>query len=139
VATGKPIINIEEKETFKNKPDKWVSTIKMPLYNDKGELIGTFGISRDITEKKKAEEKIRYLSFNDTLTGLYNRAYFEEELKRLDTESYIPITIVMGDVNSLKLLNDTCGHDKGDELLKKISAILQESIGQPDEFKKALI
>jgi PAS domain-containing protein len=87
VATGKPIINIEEKETFKNKPDKWVSTTKMPLYNDKGELIGTFGISRDITEKKKAEEEIRYLSFNDTLTGLYNRAYFEEELKRLDTES----------------------------------------------------
>lgn len=87
MATGKPIINIEEKETFKNKPDKWVSTTKMPLYNDKGELIGTFGISRDITEKKKAEEEIRYLSFNDTLTGLYNRAYFEEELKRLDTES----------------------------------------------------
>jgi GGDEF domain-containing protein len=45
----------------------------------------------------------------------------------------------MGDVNGLKLLNDACGHDKGDELLKKISAILQESIGQPDEFEKALI
>jgi len=132
IATGKPIIDIEEKETFKDKEDRWVSTTKMPLYNEKGELIGTFGISRDITEKKKAEEKIRYLSFHDTLTGLYNRAYFEEEFKRLDTERQLPLTVVMGDVNGLKLMNDAYGHDKGDTLLKKISAILQESFRKED-------
>jgi len=132
IATGKPIVNIEEKETFKDKEDRWVSTTKMPLYNEKGELIGTFGISRDITEKKKAEEKIRYLSFHDTLTGLYNRAYFEEEIRRLDTERQLPLTVVMGDVNGLKLMNDAYGHDKGDILLKKISAILQESFRKED-------
>jgi len=132
VATGKPIIDIEEKETFKDREDRWISTTKMPLYSEKGELIGTFGISRDITEKKKAEDKIRYLSFHDTLTGLYNRAYFEEEFKRLDTERQLPITIVMGDVNGLKLMNDAYGHNKGDMLLKKISAILQESFRKED-------
>jgi len=132
IATGKPMVDIEEKETFKNKADKWRSTTKMPLYNEKGELIGTFGISKDITEKKKAEDKIRYLSFHDTLTGLYNRAYFEEELKRLDTERQLPLTIVMGDVNGLKLMNDAYGHDKGDILLKKISAILQDSFRKED-------
>ena len=132
IATCKPIIDVEERETFEDKPDKWASTTKLPLYNEKGELVGTFGITRDITEKKKAEEKIRYLSFHDTLTGLYNRAYFDEELKRLDTERQLPMTIVMGDVNGLKLLNDAYGHDKGDLLLKKISAILQESFRKED-------
>jgi len=132
IMTGKPILDIEEKETFKYKVDKWVSTTKMPLHNEKGEIIGTFGISKDITEKKKAEEKIKYLSFHDVLTGLYNRAYFEEELKRLDTERQLPLTIVMGDVNGLKLMNDAYGHDKGDILLKKISAILQESFRKED-------
>ena len=103
IKTGKPIIDIEEKETFRNKKDSWVSTTKMPFYNENGELIGTFGISRDITEKKKADEKIKYLSFHDGLTELYNRAYFEEELRRLDTERQLPITIVMGDLNGLKI------------------------------------
>jgi diguanylate cyclase (GGDEF)-like protein/PAS domain S-box-containing protein len=132
IETGQSIVDIEEKETFKDKPDKWVSTTKMPLHNEHGDIIGTFGISKDITEKKKAEEKIKYLSFHDVLTSLFNRAYFEEELKRLDTERQLPLTIVMGDVNGLKLMNDAYGHDKGDILLKKIASILQESFRKED-------
>ncbi|MCJ7666401.1 MAG: diguanylate cyclase, partial [Actinobacteria bacterium] len=132
IKTKKPIVNIEEKETWYAGEDRWGSTTKMPLYNDKGEIIGTFGITRDITEKKKAEEKVEYLSFHDTLTGLYNRAFFEEELKRLDTERQFPITIVMGDVNGLKLINDTYGHIKGDVLLKRIADVLKESFRRED-------
>ncbi|MCJ7665846.1 MAG: diguanylate cyclase [Actinobacteria bacterium] len=132
IKTGKPIVDFEEKETFKNKEDRWISTTKMPFYNNKGEIIGTFGISRDITEKKKADEKIKYLSFHDVLTELYNRAFFEEELKRLDTERQLPITMVMGDVNGLKLINDAYGHAKGDILIKKIADILKESFRKED-------
>jgi diguanylate cyclase (GGDEF)-like protein/PAS domain S-box-containing protein len=132
IATGKPAVDIEEKETFRDKKDRWVSTTKMPFYNEKGELIGTFGISRDITEKKKADEKIKYLSFHDVLTELYNRAFFEEELKRLDTERQLPITMVMGDANGLKLINDAYGHAKGDILLKRIADILKESFRKED-------
>ncbi len=95
-------------------------------------MIGTFGISRDITEKKKAEEKIKYLSFHDTLTGLYNRAYFDEELRRLDTKRQLPITIVMGDVNGLKLINDAYGHEKGDIFLRKIADILKDAFRKED-------
>jgi len=132
IKTNKPIINFEEKETFKDKEDRWVSTTKMPFYTKKGELIGTFGITRDITEKKKAGEKVKYLSFHDTLTGLYNRAYFDEELTRLDTERQLPITIVMGDLNGLKVINDAYGHAEGDILLKKISDILKDAFRKED-------
>jgi len=132
IKTGKPIEDIEEKETWHKKEDRWVSTTKMPFYTENGKLIGTFGITRDITEKKKAGEKVKYLSFHDTLTGLYNRAYFDEELTRLDTERQLPITIVMGDLNGLKVINDAYGHAEGDIFLKKISDILRDVFRKED-------
>jgi len=132
IKTGRPIVNFEEKETWHEKEYKWVSTTKMPFYDEKGKIIGTFGISRDITDRKKAEEKIEYLSFHDGLTGLYNRAYFDEELHRLDTERQLPITIVMGDLNGLKLINDAYGHARGDMLLRNIADILKESFRKED-------
>ncbi len=132
IKTGIPAIDIEEKETWHEKGDRWMSTIKMPFYDKKGKVVGTFGISRDITDKKKAEEKIKYLSFHDGLTGLYNRAYFDEELNRLDTERQLPITIVMGDINGLKLINDVYGHPKGDMLLRSIADIVKESFRKED-------
>ena len=132
IKTGIPAIDIEEKETYEDSEDRWVSTTKMPFYDEKGKIIGTFGISRDITDRKKAEEKIEYLSFHDGLTGLYNRAYFDEELNRLDTERQLPITIVMGDLNGLKVINDAYGHAKGDIFLIKIANILKESFRKED-------
>ncbi|MCL5070005.1 MAG: diguanylate cyclase [Actinobacteria bacterium] len=87
---------------------------------------------QDITERKKNEEKIKYLSFHDKLTGLFNRAYFEEEIKRLDVKRQLPITIIVGDVNGLKLINDSFGHEKGDVLLKRISLRLKESFRKED-------
>lgn len=82
-------------------------------------------IVRNITEQKKSLLRIEYLSYHDQLTGLYNRRFFEEELKKLDTEENLPFTIVMIDVNGLKLVNDVFGHLVGDELLKKVSDILK--------------
>ncbi len=53
------------------------------------------------------------------MTGLYNRRFYEEKIKRLDTTRNLPISIIMGDVNNLKVINDRFGHEKGDELLVK--------------------
>jgi PAS domain S-box-containing protein len=62
IGTGEPILNVEEKETWPNRPDTWVLTTKMPLRDQEGNIIGTFGISRDITERKRAEEHIMSLA-----------------------------------------------------------------------------
>jgi len=83
------------------------------------------GIGIDITERKKKEAEIFNLSYYDQLTGLYNRRFYEEELRRLDTERSLPLTIVMGDVNGLKLINDSFGHVVGDELLKKAAEVIR--------------
>lgn len=85
-----------------------------------------------VLARKEAEEKIQYISFHDTLTGLFNRRYLEEEMKRLDTWRQLPISLIMVDVNGLKLINDAYGHDKGDELLKKAADVLRQSCRNED-------
>lgn len=80
----------------------------------------------DITDRMKRENEINYLNYHDHLTGVYNRRFYEEELKRLDTERNLPLTIAMGDLNGLKLANDSFGHNIGDELIKKTGEILKE-------------
>ena len=75
-------------------------------------------------ERKSSEEKIKHLSFHDTLTGLCNRAYFEEELERYNFPRYYPLSVVMLDVNGLKVINDTFGHSEGDRLLQHLSQVL---------------
>jgi diguanylate cyclase (GGDEF)-like protein len=92
----------------------------------------TNGINSMLVEIRKHENEIKHLSFHDYLTGIYNRAFFEEELHRLDTERQLPLTIVIGDVNGLKIINDAFGHEKGDELLIKIAKILKESFRSED-------
>ncbi|MFW6026481.1 MAG: diguanylate cyclase [Candidatus Woesearchaeota archaeon] len=89
-------------------------------------------IIRDITERKRKEEKIKYLLYHDNLTGLYNHRFFEQELKRLDTERQLPISLIMIDVNGLKLANDTFGHEEGDKIIKNAARLLQESCRQED-------
>lgn len=79
---------------------------------------------RDISERKQMESKMEYLSYHDQLTGLYNRRFFEEELLRLDVKRNLPLTIIMGDVNGLKLVNDSFGHTVGDKMLKKVAEVM---------------
>lgn len=110
----------------------WISLNTLAIRDPQGVLVFYEGTIEDITERKWTEEQIRYLSFHDKLTGLYNRAYFEEELKRLDTERQLPISLIMGDVNGLKLVNDAFGHQEGDKLLMRIAAILRESCRKED-------
>ena len=83
-------------------------------------------------KRLRAEKEIRYLGFHDKLTGLYNRMFVEEELKRLDSQRQLPLSIIAGDVNSLKLVNDAFGHKAGDDLLKKVAKILKKSCRQED-------
>lgn len=90
------------------------------------------GIVRDITEQKKIEEKLKFLSFHDNLTGLYNRAYFEEELKRLGTGRQLPLSVIIGDINGLKLINDAFGHTEGDKLLVEVAKILNRCSRKED-------
>jgi len=96
------------------------------LYSEKDIGLLEFVSSQVATahERKRTEERIRYLSFHDALTGLYNRAYFEEELERYNFPRYYPLSIMMVDINGLKVINDTFGHHEGDRLLQHFASLL---------------
>jgi len=94
-----------------------------------GEVVA---IVRDITERKNTEAQLKYLSLHDRLTGLYNRAYFEDELKRLELSREYPISIISVDLDSLKLINDTLGHAAGDHLIKACSKVMKASLRKSD-------
>lgn len=93
---------------------------------------GVVGALLDISERKQAEMKLRYLSSHDILTGIYNRAYFDEELERLKKGRKFPVSIVMADVDRLKETNDQQGHAAGDELLKHAADVLKNAFRRED-------
>lgn len=86
----------------------------------------------DITLKKQYEDQLKYLSLHDQLTGLFNRSYYENEISRLEVSRDYPITIIMADVDGLKLINDTMGHDRGDDLLRACAGVLRGSLRPSD-------
>lgn len=100
--------------------------IKNQLFN------GCVIMIRDISEELSHKEQIEYVSYHDYLTGLYNRHFFETELKRLDTKRQLPLTLFIADVNDLKLINDAFGHLEGDELIKDIASIFKKSVRTED-------
>lgn len=96
------------------------------ILDDAGRVGGVVLVFRDVTGKKKRQREIEYISSHDSLTGLYNRCFFEEKMHHMDTKAHLPISILMGDVNSLKLANDIFGHASGDMLLKKASEAMRK-------------
>ncbi|QTX33066.1 PAS domain S-box protein [Aminithiophilus ramosus] len=89
--------------------------------------IELFCVSRNIDGRKRAEAEVRFLSYHDQLTGLHNRRFYEEEFRRLDDASHLPLSLIMADVNGLKLTNDAFGHQVGDELLRTMASIFREA------------
>ncbi len=80
----------------------------------------------DCEQQYRVMEKMNNLSYRDSLTGLYNRRYFEKEIRQINPQKDLPFSVIMADVNGLKILNDSFGHQKGDELLKKSAQLMSE-------------
>lgn len=122
---------LEIRQKHKNGDVIWVEVSIKYRFNDTGE-IEIVCVSRNIEERKKAEREVLYLSYHDQLTGLYNRRFYEEELERINFQRNLPLTLVIADVNGLKLTNDAFGHFAGDDLLKKIAAVINRELRAED-------
>ncbi len=86
----------------------------------------------DISDRKEKEARVEYLSYHDSLTGAYNRAFYEEEIKKLEREENLPCSVIISDVNGLKLTNDTLGHAAGDRVLVETKRILSMHLRSGD-------
>ncbi len=116
----------------KDGTERPIEDIAAPIKDEEGRINGVVLVFRDFTEKKEKQAKIEYLSFHDQLTGVYNRRFFAEELTRIDTERNLPLTLIMADVNGLKLANDAFGHLMGDEILREAAELLKKACRSDD-------
>ncbi|MDD3269325.1 MAG: diguanylate cyclase [Syntrophomonadaceae bacterium] len=89
-------------------------------------------LKEEIDERKKVEERLRFNSLHDSVTGLYNRTYFAEEMRRLEAGRHYPVSMIMCDLDGLKVINDSLGHDAGDQLLIKAAKILSAGVRDGD-------
>lgn len=113
----------------------WVSSTKNPVFDDRGNVIGLVGVSKDITKLKRQTEKIQYLAHHDDLTGLLNhRALFEfgGVLLSAAQRDHFRLFALYLDLDGFKQVNDLHGHARGDEVLRTFARIIQDSIRNGD-------
>jgi diguanylate cyclase (GGDEF)-like protein/PAS domain S-box-containing protein len=111
---------------------KWVYDQSQFFYDKNNNPLFMEGLIIDITENKKKELHIAYLNSHDMLTGLYNRIHFMNEIQRLDSKEHLPLSIIIGDINGVRLVNNAFGTKRGDRILLKISKIIKNNCRPSD-------
>ncbi len=118
--SGTTIYSVLKKDTG----ERWLGSYSFaPIYDKAQTLLGAVVVCRDITEEKAYEQKLLFQRNHDFLTGLYSRVYFENALKQAST--MVPFTLLIVDINGLKLVNDSFGHEMGDAVLKKTAQLMR--------------
>ena len=129
----------EEKETWPDGRVTWVLTTKVPLKDQRGQIVGTMGIAHNITDRKQAEARVQYLALHDSLTGLPNRVLLEDRLNQaiaLARRKQMSVGVLMLDLDRFKNVNDSFGHYVGDRLLEAVSVRLQACLRASDTIAR---
>jgi len=133
ILSGIPLLDHEEYVVLSSGEIRWLSTSKLPLRNSAGEIVGLVGVSRDVTRRREAEDRVRYLAFHDQVTGLANRAAFEARLDELSSAANgEQALLLLVDLDRFKQVNDTLGHAAGDQLLRLVGERLTALVGPSD-------
>src|SRR6185369_10248771 len=121
-----------EAEQFLPQLDGYFHVTVNPTFDGEGKLTGAVHVARDITGRRAMEDQLRYLSTHDKLTKLYNRAFFDAEVSRLQNGHIVPLSVVIADLDGLKQANDKHGHDHGDALIRAAADMLRDLFGPDD-------
>jgi diguanylate cyclase (GGDEF)-like protein/PAS domain S-box-containing protein len=139
IRTGQAKIGMEEKETWPDGHESWTLTTKVPMKDRHGKIIGTMGISHNITDRKQADLRVRYMALHDALTGLPNRILLEDRLAQafaLAHRNQKSVAVLMLDLDRFKNVNDSFGHYVGDRLLEAVSKRLQATLRDSDTIAR---
>jgi diguanylate cyclase (GGDEF)-like protein/PAS domain S-box-containing protein len=147
--TGESLIGIEERENWEDGREAWVSTTKVPLRDRSGQIVGLFGISRDITERKRNEQQLaaqaeqlaeqarelQQLMLVDELTGLFNRRGLQlvgEQALYKARRDGVGVVLLFLDLDGLKQINDQLGHSAGDDALRALADVIRDVTRESD-------
>lgn len=111
---------------------KWVMEMGQGIYDEEGNTVALEGIIIDMTSQKMGEDQIRHMSNHDFLTSLYNRRFFEQEKKRMQDDGCVPVSIIVANINGVRLINDAFGHMEGDHVIVKAASIMKRRCREGD-------
>lgn len=137
--SGIPKTGVIDKFKKPNGEYNWTSSTKMPLKNDRGEIIGLLGISREINEIKNAEHAFQWLATHDPLTTLPNRYLLLDRIDQaisLANRNSESFALLFLDIDEFKKINDLQGHMQGDEYLIKLSELLLKNLRSSDTIAR---
>ena len=143
IESGEPMLNIEEEWERNDDELRYLIASKYPFYDKDHKIIGTWGITKDVTEIKKLEkelersyEKVQRLVRVDDMTGLYNRRYFYEMLERVcnlySRRGGGTFSVIAIDVDNLKYINDQYGSTHGDDVVKHVATSMLHGVRETD-------
>jgi diguanylate cyclase (GGDEF)-like protein/PAS domain S-box-containing protein/putative nucleotidyltransferase with HDIG domain len=112
--------------------ERFINDSAAPILSASHNVTGVVLVFRDSTTQRIKQDEIRTLSVTDPLTTLPNRRYYEQAKEEMNKEPYYPLTLVLADVNGLKLTNDAFGHKAGDELLRRVSQVMRTTCRDED-------
>lgn len=119
--------NFKDNNRYNDKKIKVIDYKIRPIFGESKDEIKEFIVAvRDITEEKEYQNQINYLTYHDSLTGLYNRNFLNKEMAKIDVKENLPLSVIVGDLNGLKLTNDAFGHQQGDKILIRSAEIIKD-------------
>ncbi|MDD3350407.1 MAG: PAS domain S-box protein [Eubacteriales bacterium] len=116
----------------RDKEHKWVLESGQGIFSPDGTVLALEGLIIDITDARKRMDEIRYMDAHDFMTGVYNRKYYAQEKQRLDNEEPLPVSILLADINGLRMINDAFGHAEGDRMIIETARIIQTCCRKKD-------
>ena len=137
--SGKPVSVFGMEIRRKDGENRQIETSISQIRNVTGEKVGFRGVARDVNERKKQEEKLIYIAYHDTLTGLKNRKWFYEKLRDLINHAkryQYGIALLYIDIDNFKKVNDKMGHEAGDHLLQIIAERLRSCLRKTDAIAR---
>ncbi len=111
---------------------KWVIEMGQGIYDEEENVVALEGLIIDVTEQKQREAQIKHMSDHDLLTGLYNRKFFEEEKARLEDDCYVPVSVIIANINGVRLINDAFGHAEGDRVIIEAASFMKRRCREGD-------
>lgn len=132
IKNGVSFEDLKTKIQCKNGEERIISWYSKNLVDFDNKPIGLIALGRDYTYKQKMEDDLKFLASHDSLTGLYNRNFFEEEMKLLSEERDAIVGIIVIDLDGLKYINDMLGHQQGDRVLINLSKIITKTFRPSD-------
>ncbi|UFJ42699.1 diguanylate cyclase [Brevibacillus humidisoli] len=132
VEVGKPV-------SFVSIDEICGESVLTPIINSDGVCTHVLSLTRDVTERKRLEEKLQFMAYHDTLTGLPNRRLFEERLSQVMTQTVktgLPLAILYLDCDLFKEINDSMGHEIGDQFLQEFANRLQCCVRSSDTIAR---